>query len=131
MSAALTRAVVYVEDEPANVVIVERLLARRPALRCVVAPDGASGIRAVRDADPLLVLLDLHLPDMPGEEVLAALRADPRTAGVPVVVCSADAQPERIAALRAAGASAYLTKPLDLAEVLRVVDAAVSDEGDR
>jgi CheY-like chemotaxis protein len=68
------------------------------------------------------VLLDLHLPDIPGEEVLRRLRADPRTAAIPVVVVSADATAGSLERLRQAGADAYLTKPLDVDEFLQTVE---------
>ena len=73
------------------------------------------GLDLAREHDPDLVLLDLHLPDMPGEEVLRRLRGDERTAGIPVVVLSADARPSLIKRLLASGARAFLTKPLDVA----------------
>ena len=74
------------------------------------------------------MLLDLHLPDLPGEEVLRRLRADARTAGIPVVVVSADATPASLERLRAAGADAYLTKPLDVDEFLAAVDRFLPDD---
>ena len=69
-----------------------------------------------------MILLDLHLPDVPGEEVLKTLRADPRTAAIPIIVISADATGAARSRLRAAGADAYLTKPLDLDEFLTTVE---------
>jgi CheY-like chemotaxis protein len=69
-----------------------------------------------------VVLLDLHLPDIPGEEVLRRLRADPRTSSIPVVVISADATRDSLDRLRSAGADAYLTKPLDLDEFLSTLE---------
>jgi CheY-like chemotaxis protein len=85
------------------------------------------GLDLAREHDPDLVLLDLHLPDMPGEEVLRRLRGDERTAGIPVVVLSADARPSLIKRLLASGARAFLTKPLDVAELLALLDQ-VADE---
>jgi CheY-like chemotaxis protein len=73
-----------------------------------------------------VVLLDLHLPDMHGGEVLRRLRADPRTARVPVVVISADATPRTVEALRAGGADAFLTKPLDVRAFLATVERALA-----
>jgi CheY-like chemotaxis protein len=75
-----------------------------------------------REKKPDLILLDLHLPDIPGHEVLDRLRADPATANIPVVVISADATAGAQARLRAAGARGYLTKPIDLDEFLQVVE---------
>ena len=82
---------------------------------------GGEALDAALAHRPHLVLLDLHLPDIPGEEVLAALAAHPDTADVPVVVVSADARPDRIAQLRALGAVDYLTKPFDVATFLATV----------
>jgi CheY-like chemotaxis protein len=72
----------------------------------------------------VLVLLDLHLPDMDGEQVLQRLRDDPATASIPVVIVSADATPGRVQRLVTAGAVGYLTKPIDVRELLRFLDEA-------
>ncbi|MDQ2809650.1 MAG: response regulator, partial [Chloroflexota bacterium] len=76
---------------------------------------------------PDLILLDLHLPDLTGAEVLRRLRANPLTAATPVVIVSADATPAQIARLRRAGADIYLTKPLDVQEFLQVLDALLPE----
>ena len=112
----------YVEDNLANLSLVEAILLSRPGWRTVAALQGQLGVELAREHVPDLVLLDLHLPDIPGEEVLRRLRADPRTAGIPVVVVSADATAASLERLRVAGADAYLTKPLDVEEFLEVVD---------
>ena len=83
---------------------------------------GAQGLELARARPPDLILLDLHLPDLPGIEVLRRLQADPALAGVPVVILSADALPEHIAEATAAGAAAYLTKPLDVPRFLAALD---------
>jgi CheY-like chemotaxis protein len=80
----------------------------------------------VRERSPDLVLLDMHLPDMDGMEVLTRLRSDPHTADVPVVVVSADALQDQIEAALHAGAQRYLTKPVDVREVLSIVDELLS-----
>jgi CheY-like chemotaxis protein len=92
---------------------------------------GGLALDLARQHAPDLILLDLHLPDMRGEEVLALLRKDSRCSGIPVVVLSADATPGQIDRLLAAGAKSYLTKPLDiqpfmalLSELLRLPEAA-------
>jgi len=90
------------------------------------AAQGTIGIDLVRAHHPDLVLLDLHLPDVSGAEVLAALRADPRTESVPVVVLSADASPAQARRLLAAGAQRYLTKPVDVHDVLDLLDRAAT-----
>jgi PAS domain S-box-containing protein len=118
----------YIEDNLANVSLVETILAGRPEVTLVTALQGRLGLDLALQHGADLILLDLHLPDMPGDEVLARLRAEPRTAQIPVVVISADATPGRIDRLRQAGVHAYLTKPLDVDEFLDVVDGILARE---
>jgi len=113
---------VYVEDNLANLSLIEAVLAPYAGWTLIPALQGQLGVELAREHAPDLVLLDLHLPDIPGDEVLRRLRADPRTAAVPVVVISADATPKSIERLRAAGADAYLTKPLDVKLFLRTLE---------
>ena len=80
-----------------------------------------------RQHRPGLILLYLHLPDLPGEEVLRRLWEDPELRAIPVAVLSADATPIQTKRLTASGAKAYLTKPLDIAEVLQLVDTWLTD----
>jgi PAS domain S-box-containing protein len=112
----------YIEDNLANLSLVETILLSRPGWRTIPALQGQLGVELAREHLPDLVLLDLHLPDIPGDEVLRRLRADARTAALPVVVVSADATPASLERLRAAGADAYLTKPLDVDEFLATVE---------
>jgi len=114
--------VLYVEDNPSNLRLVERVLAERGGVRLLTATHGQPVHDLACQHQPDLILLDQHLPDLAGEEVLRRLQADPDTAAVPVVVVSADATAGQIQRLLAAGASHYLTKPLDVAEFLEVVD---------
>ena len=123
------RRVLYVEDNLANLHLVESILEDRPDIQLMPALQGRLGIELAREHNPDLILLDLHLPDMKGEEVLVQLRADPRTCEIPIVVISADATARQIARLRMAGARGYLTKPLDLDEFLSEVDAALERTG--
>jgi PAS domain S-box-containing protein len=118
-----TATLLYVEDNLANLSLVETFLQMRPGWKLVPALQGRFGVELAREHRPDLVLLDLHLPDIPGEEVLRRLRADPRTAGIPVVVISADATRDSLDRLRTAGADAYLTKPLDLDDFLSTLEA--------
>ena len=127
--AAAAGTVVYVEDNRSNVRLLERLLARRAGLRLISAGTGQSALDAVRSVRPDLVLLDLHLPDMSGEEVLRRLWADPETRRIPVAVLSADATANQKQRLRAAGAIDYLTKPLDLARLLELIDRQLGPGG--
>jgi PAS domain S-box-containing protein len=116
------RTVLYIEDNPSNIKLVERLLAKRPEVALLVAPQGFLGVELALEHQPALVLLDLHLPDISGEEVLRRLRHDPRTANIPVVIVSADATPGQIERQRLAGADDYLTKPFDVEQFLAVID---------
>jgi signal transduction histidine kinase/ActR/RegA family two-component response regulator len=115
-------SILYIEDNTANVEVVARYLRGRPGTRLVSAISGRAGIEcAVRDV-PDIVLLDLHLPDLQGDEVLNELKADPATAAIPVIVLSADASRGVIRRLLAGGAYAYLTKPIELAELGELLD---------
>jgi CheY-like chemotaxis protein len=88
--------VLYIEDNLSNLQLVDRILNRRPGVRLISAMRPELGLDLAGEHHPDLVLLDLHLPDMPGQEVLRRLRANPRTAEIPVVVLSADARPSLI-----------------------------------
>ena len=88
---------------------------------------GRLGLDLAREHSPNLILLDLHLPDMPGEEFLLRLRAMPETREIPVVVISADATPGQTARLLASGARAFLTKPLDVEKFLGLLDEAFQE----
>lgn len=112
----------YIEDHPSNLTLVERATARRQGMKLLCATDGAQGLRIAREERPDLILLDLHLPDVQGDKVLEQLRADPITAAIPVVMISADATPGQIERLKSAGASDYLTKPLDIPRFLATLD---------
>jgi CheY-like chemotaxis protein/anti-sigma regulatory factor (Ser/Thr protein kinase) len=118
--------VLYVEDNVSNLKLVERIFARRPNIELISAMQGHLALALAPDADLDLILLDLHLPDMNGDEVLRRLRSDPRTSHIPVVVVSADATASQIKRLLAAGAAAYVTKPIELANFLDAVDGALA-----
>jgi CheY-like chemotaxis protein len=117
--------VLYIEDNVSNLRLLERTFAHRPQIRLLAAMQGSLGLDLARHHRPNLILLDLHLPDQPGGEVLRQLRADTATREIPVVIVSADAMPSQISALLAAGARAYITKPLDVAKLLTLVDEIV------
>jgi signal transduction histidine kinase/ActR/RegA family two-component response regulator len=118
--------VLLFEDNLSNLKLIEHAVARRPGTKLVAATQGAQALDLARGHRPDLVLLDLHLPDMPGDAVLEQLQTDPITAEIPVVILSADATPPQIERLLAAGAREYLTKPLDLQKFLAVVDELLS-----
>jgi signal transduction histidine kinase/ActR/RegA family two-component response regulator/HPt (histidine-containing phosphotransfer) domain-containing protein len=114
-------SVLYIEDNPSNVRLVEKIFALASDIGLSVAREGARGLALAREQSPDLILLDLHLPDMPGEQVLSALLADPLTEEIPVVIVSAEASPVQAKRLRAAGAAGYLTKPFDIDQLLVAV----------
>ena len=114
--------VLYVEDVVANVRLIEEIFARRPSIRLIPAMLGRLGIDLARDHHPHLIFLDLHLPDMTGADVLAALRRDAATRGIPVVVLTADATRREIDRLKRLGARSYETKPVGMRRLLELVD---------
>jgi CheY-like chemotaxis protein len=114
--------VLYVEDDLSSLALVEAILAAGPGRRTLFAVQGRLGVELARAHLPDLVLLDLRLPDIPGEEVLRRLREDRRTAGIPVLVVSSECVPATADRLLAAGASACLGKPLDVDAFLAAVD---------
>ncbi len=116
------RTVLYIEDNYANQRLVQQILARRPSITLLVAPNGTEGLALARRELPGLILLDLHLPDFTGQEVLRMLRTHPDTRNIPVLVVSADASIGQAAALTASGATGYLTKPLAVGRFLAEVD---------
>jgi PAS domain S-box-containing protein len=119
--------VLYIEDNLSNLQLVERVLSRRPEVRLISAMRPRLGLELAAEHHPDLILLDLHLPDMPGQEVFRRLQAEPRTAQVPVVVLSADARPSLIEDLLAQGVRAFLTKPLDVKELLELLDTVAGE----
>jgi signal transduction histidine kinase/CheY-like chemotaxis protein len=121
------RTLLLVEDNLANLHVVEAMLRRRPTITVLPAMQGRLAIELAREHLPDLILLDLHLPDLSGRDVLYRLKADPSTRDIPVVIASADATPGRARQLRERGAFDYITKPLDLEHFLEVVDAALAD----
>jgi PAS domain S-box-containing protein len=120
-----THTVLFIEDNLANVRLLERLFQRRPWLRLLTAMQGSLGIQLARERRPDLILLDLNLPDIPGDVVLRNIRQDPDLRDIPVVMISGDAIPSQVQRLLDLGARAYITKPFDLQELLRVVDEMV------
>jgi CheY-like chemotaxis protein len=122
-----SHTLLYIEDNLANLRLIERALDHRPGLILLTAMQGSLGLDLARQHQPDLILLDLHLPDMPGDEVLRHLRGDPRTQRIPVIVISADATPGQIRNLLATGARAYLTKPIDVSRFFEAVDQALAE----
>ena len=115
-------SVLYIEDNHSNVQVIEHLLRLRPRWRLLHAGLGGLGVELAIAHSPDLVMLDLHLPDIPGQEVLAALKSDRRTASIPVVILTADARIGQPRQLVDAGAYRFLTKPVDVEEILDLLD---------
>jgi len=117
--------VLYVEDNISNFRLIEQVIGRRPGIKLLPAMLGNLGIDLALQHAPDLILLDLHLPDLPGEDVLHRLKSEPATSNIPVVILSADATPGRLERLLEAGAYAYVTKPLDVREFAGIVERAL------
>ena len=113
--------ILYIEDNLSNLKLVQRILAERSDINLIAAMQGRLGLELAAEHRPDLVLLDLHLPDIPGDEVMSRLKADPSFNGTPVVILSADATTGRIERLLGEGASAYLAKPIDVQQFLEVI----------
>ncbi|HEX3745346.1 MAG TPA: ATP-binding protein [Bryobacteraceae bacterium] len=124
-AAGKTSKLLYIEDNLSNNLLMERILENRPEVQLISAMQGRLGIELARQHRPDLICLDLHLPDLNGDEVLHVLRSQPSTASIPVAMISADATPGQIERLMEAGANAYFTKPLDVKAILRYVDEVV------
>ncbi len=122
--------VLYIEDNLANFALVQKVFARLGGLELLSAMQGQMGIELAAQHAPDLILLDLHLPDIDGEEVLRRLRADERMRDIPVIILSADATSMQRERLKAAGAEDYLTKPLELAGFVEAVERALGRGAD-
>jgi signal transduction histidine kinase/CheY-like chemotaxis protein/CHASE3 domain sensor protein len=114
--------VLYIEDNSSNLRLVEQILSHRPGVRLLSAMQGQLGLDLAELHGPEWILLDVHLPDMSGDEVLRRLRQNPRTRHIPVTVLSADATAGQINRLMEAGARDYLTKPLDVRKLLGLLE---------
>lgn len=116
----------YVEDNEVNVTLVRQILALRPEWKLTVANSGAQALQAVSRDRPDLLILDMHLGDMTGFDLVDLLDADPATRGIPKVALSADAMPDRIHAAKERGFLAYITKPLNVAQLLQCLEEELS-----
>lgn len=117
------RTVLYIEDDLSNYELVRRILERKSGIRLLAAAmQGGLGLELAAEHLPDLILLDLNLPDMPGDKVLQSLNADPTVSHIPVVVISADAMSGQRQQLLDAGATAFLTKPLDVEQFIATID---------
>ena len=119
------RTLLYVEDNPANLELVEQLIARRPELRLLSAADGDLGIEYARAYQPEVILMDINLPGISGLEAMKILRADASTAHIPIIALSANAVPRDIEKALEAGFFKYLTKPIKVNQFMNALDVAL------
>lgn len=119
--------VLYIDNNPANIRLMQRVLEQRADIRLLVAMHGSLGLDLACQHRPDLILLDLHLPDMSGDEVLRRLQGDPRTLGIPVAVITADTRGDGDRLL-ARGARHYFTKPLDVRQFLVMLDRTLREQ---
>jgi CheY-like chemotaxis protein len=123
------RALLYVEDNPANLKLIEQLIARRSDIRLLSAKEGILGIELARVNRPDVILMDINLPGISGIEALEILRADPATAHIPVIALSANARPRDIEKGLQAGFFRYLTKPIKVNEFMDTLEVALEFAG--
>jgi PAS domain S-box-containing protein len=116
----------YVEDNPANLKLVEEIVGFRKDLRMISAHHGQLGVALARTHLPHVILMDIHLPGMSGAEAQQILRNDPRTAGIPVIALTASAMPRERTKRLSAGFFRYITKPIDIAELTSAIDDALA-----
>jgi PAS domain S-box-containing protein len=119
------RTLLYVEDNPANLMLIEKLIARRPDMRLLSAKDGGRGIEIARASRPDVILMDINLPGISGIKALRILLDDPATAQIPVIALSANAMPHDIDKGLEAGFFRYLTKPIKVNEFMDTLDMAL------
>jgi PAS domain S-box-containing protein len=124
-TSARRPTLLYVEDNPANMKLVEQLIERRPDIALLTAVNGTLGFELARTRRPTLILMDIHLPGISGIEVLKMLRADPVTAHIPVIALSANAMPRDIETGLAMGFFRYLTKPIKVKEFMDTLNMAL------
>jgi CheY-like chemotaxis protein len=119
------RTLLYVEDNPANLTLVERLISRRKDLRMLSATDGHTGVELARSALPDVILMDINLPGISGIEAMKILRLDKTTAHIPVLALSANAMARDIQKGLEAGFLRYLTKPIKVSEFMEALNLAL------
>jgi PAS domain S-box-containing protein len=125
-SGSRRRTLLYVEDNPANLLLIEKLIARRPDLCLLTATDGNRGIAIAREARPDVILMDINLPGISGVDAMRILANDPATEKIPVIALSANAMPHDIARGLSAGFFRYLTKPIKVNEFMDTLDVALN-----
>lgn len=123
--AARQRKLLYVEDNPANLALVEQFLARRSDLKLLTAVDGHQGIQLARDCQPEIILMDMHLPGISGFDAMQMLREDSATALIPIIALSSNAFQGEVKRCLEAGFFRYLTKPFELKALMEAIDEAL------
>jgi CheY-like chemotaxis protein len=123
--------VLYVEDNPANLKLVEEIISFRPDLRLLSAPDGHLGIELARAHLPDLILMDINLPGVNGLDALRILRSDSRTSDIPVIALTANAMPRDLEKGLAAGFFRYLVKPINIDEFTEAINSTLAYLADR
>jgi CheY-like chemotaxis protein len=121
------RLVHYIEDNETNIEVMRGILLRRPQIQLQVSTNGLDGLAAVRLQRPSLILLDMHLPDIDGLELLRHLKDDDSLGSIPVVVVSADASAAHVEAALTVGAAQYVTKPVNLTHFLAILDELLDE----
>jgi CheY-like chemotaxis protein len=121
----MNNTVLYIEDNPHNIHLIERLLARRPHIQLLTAGTARDGVGTATARRPALILLDNRLPDATGSTVLRQLSGDEATAGIPVVIVSGDSSRQATDELLASGAAEFLPKPFDIHQFLATIDRYV------
>jgi PAS domain S-box-containing protein len=128
---AWLRTLLYVEDNPANLALVEKIIARHPDIRLLTAVNGDDGIKIARVSHPDVILMDINLPGISGLEAMKILRSDPSMAHIPIVALSANAMPRDIEKGLKAGFFRYLTKPINVNEFMEALNVALDHAGQR
>ncbi|MBW8458483.1 MAG: response regulator, partial [Thiobacillus sp.] len=122
---AALRTLLYVEDNPANLMLVEQIIEGIPHVRMLSARDANLGIAQARAHKPVMILMDINLPGLSGSQALEILRDDPATAHIPVLAISANAMPRDIQQGLEAGFFRYLTKPIKVNEFMQALNMAL------
>lgn len=117
------RTIVYVEDNPANVALMESIVQDLERFVLIVAPTAEAGIDVIRERRPDVVIMDVNLPGMSGNEAMQLLRRQPETANIPVVALTAAVMPDQQDRARTSGFDRYLSKPVDVEELMEAIEA--------
>jgi CheY-like chemotaxis protein len=123
----LIHTLLYVEDNPANLKLVQQIIARHPDIRLLTAVNGNSGIEIARASQPDVILMDINLAGINGFEAQKILRSDPATAHIPIIAVSANAMPLDVERGLKAGFFRYITKPIKVNEFMEALDVALAD----